>query len=150
MTDGSQRPAFASVLGRVEAALSERGGPYFLGEQFSLVDCIFAPFLERMAASLLYYKGFDMRNNPQYRALERWFRAMEQRPTFRNIKSDYWTHAMVGAPESPALSPGTMYPTCTPRLDSAHLGPHARACVCVCVCVRAGAPPAGWPLLLDA
>lgn len=30
-------------------------GAYFL-DDFSLVDCVFAPFLERIAASILYYK----------------------------------------------------------------------------------------------
>jgi glutathione S-transferase len=37
-------------------ALRSSGGPYFLGEQFSMVDIMFTPFLERMAASLPYYK----------------------------------------------------------------------------------------------
>jgi len=42
---------------QVEAELEEGGGPYFLGAELSLVDCMFAPFLERMAASLPYYKA---------------------------------------------------------------------------------------------
>ena len=36
------------------------GGPFFLGPSVSVVDCMFAPFLERMAASLPYYKVNDM------------------------------------------------------------------------------------------
>jgi glutathione S-transferase len=39
-------------------ALRSSGGPYFLGEQFSMVDIMFTPFLERMAASLPYYKVY--------------------------------------------------------------------------------------------
>lgn len=46
----------------------------------------FAPFLERIAASLTYYKGFCIRNNPTLPHIERWFAAMEQRPTFLHIK----------------------------------------------------------------
>jgi hypothetical protein len=42
---------------QVEAELEEGDGPYFLGAELSLVDCMFAPFLERMAASLPYYKA---------------------------------------------------------------------------------------------
>lgn len=32
-------------------------GPYFLGNDVSLCDLVFAPFLERIAASIPYYKG---------------------------------------------------------------------------------------------
>ena len=52
-------------------------GPFFLGGELTLVDCMFAPFLERMAASLPYYKGLVVRRNPALPNLERWFRAME-------------------------------------------------------------------------
>jgi glutathione S-transferase len=50
------------------------------------VVSFFAPFLERIAASLTYYKGFCIRNNPTLPHIERWFAAMEQRPTFLHIK----------------------------------------------------------------
>lgn len=56
-----QRANFESVLQKIESELAITEGPFFLGEQFSLVDIIFAPFLERMDASLTYYKGFRMR-----------------------------------------------------------------------------------------
>ena len=46
-----------AVLNEVDNALKSSGGPYFMGGCFSLVDVMFAPFLERMAASLPYYKG---------------------------------------------------------------------------------------------
>jgi glutathione S-transferase len=38
-------------------------GPYFLGGQLGLVDLLFTPFLERMAASLPYFKGFQARTD---------------------------------------------------------------------------------------
>ena len=53
---GAQLLNFEALLREVEAELEEGGGPYFLGPELSLVDCMFAPFLERMAASLPYYK----------------------------------------------------------------------------------------------
>lgn len=68
------RASFESVLKRVEAAFESSGGPYFFGSEFSIVDIQFAPFLERMAASLLYYKAFNMRNNPSFPRLEQWFK----------------------------------------------------------------------------
>ena len=45
----------------VEQQLGAAGGPFFLGRELSLVDIVFAPFLERIAASIAYYKGFIVR-----------------------------------------------------------------------------------------
>ncbi len=53
---------------------------------------MFAPFLERMAASLPYYKGLPIRANPKYPRVDAWFTAMESRPSYRHIQSDYYTH----------------------------------------------------------
>ena len=36
-------------MNEVNAALAQQPGPYFL-DDFSLVDCVFAPFLERIGA----------------------------------------------------------------------------------------------------
>ena len=44
----------------VDEELGATPGPYFLSE-FGLVDITFAPFLERIAASVCYYKGFAVR-----------------------------------------------------------------------------------------
>lgn len=45
----------------VNKDLGAEGGPFFLGSDISLVDLVFAPFLERIAASILYYKGLIVR-----------------------------------------------------------------------------------------
>jgi len=37
----------AGVLGKLDAQLAKRGGPYFLGREFSLVDAAYAPFFRR-------------------------------------------------------------------------------------------------------
>ena len=63
-----------------------------MGSQLSLVDCMFAPFLERMAASLAYYKGLTLRRNDAWPRIEVWFLAMEARPSYRHIQSDFYTH----------------------------------------------------------
>lgn len=39
------------------------GGVYFMGEEFIFVDIAFASFFERMAASILYYKGVKIEGN---------------------------------------------------------------------------------------
>ena len=35
-------------------------GPYFL-DKFGICDIIFTPYLERMNASLFYYKGYELK-----------------------------------------------------------------------------------------
>lgn len=89
---GANSVNMQSVLGRVDDELRLGGGPFFLGEELSLVDAFFAPFLERMAASLPYYKGMRLRGEAAYPAIEAWFVAMEARPSYRHIQSDYYTH----------------------------------------------------------
>jgi glutathione S-transferase len=81
---------------QVEGALQAADGPFFMGKDVSFVDFQFAPFLERMAASMLFYKGFMMRAPPNtptdYPALNQWFDAMEQLEAYQLTKSDYYTH----------------------------------------------------------
>ena len=84
------RQKFLEVVDLVENALSRTFGSYFL-EQFSTVDVIFIPYLERMNASLYYYKGYSLRQaNP---LLGQWFEAIETRSTYRGTQSDFSTHA---------------------------------------------------------
>ena len=89
------RGMFTEVLNDVERVLNA-AGPFFLGETVSIVDFMFAPFLERMAASLLYYKGFQMRVAPgaktDFPAVNKWFDAMETLESYQLTKSDYYTH----------------------------------------------------------
>lgn len=67
-------------------------GPLFMGKQFSYVDAVYAPFLERMVASVAYYKGFHMRGTGEFPGIEAWFDAMEQRPAYLATRSDHYTH----------------------------------------------------------
>jgi len=74
-------------------ALGQGKGGFFLGEQISMVDIKFAPFLERMHASLAYFKGFQVRDGERWPSLARWFDAMEKRSTYLGTKSDFYTHS---------------------------------------------------------
>jgi glutathione S-transferase len=78
------------MAGLVEQALEATAGPFFL-ERFSTADVIFVPYLERMNASLAYYKGYGLRRH--HPAIDRWFSALEQRLTYRGTQSDIHTHA---------------------------------------------------------
>jgi len=84
--------AFEALLRRVDEELCVAGGPFFLGKNLSIVDVRFAPFLERMAASLPYSKGLTLRRNKNWPRVEEWFLAMEARPSYRHIQSDFYTH----------------------------------------------------------
>ena len=80
---------FIEAAALVEEALAATPGAYFLSE-FSTVDVIFTPYVERMNASLYYYKGYSLREeNPR---LSDWFDAMETRLTYRGTQSDFHTH----------------------------------------------------------
>ncbi len=80
---------FGAVVEQIEAALRRTPGDYFLAE-FGTADVIFTPYVERMNASLYYYKGYSLRDNPGFSA---WFDAMETRPAYRGTQSDFHTHA---------------------------------------------------------
>jgi glutathione S-transferase len=83
------RDRFTGVVEMVEEALASTPSDYFLAE-FSTADVIFTPYVERMNASLYYYKGYFLReDNPRLKA---WFAAMETRSTYRGTQSDFHTH----------------------------------------------------------
>lgn len=91
------REVFEHYVQVVEKALAATPGPYFL-EEFSIIDTIFTPYVERMNASLYYYKGYELRglsladDNPHPR-MSAWFDAMESRETYRGTQSDFHTHS---------------------------------------------------------
>jgi glutathione S-transferase len=85
----SNREQFIKVVAMVEKVLGDTPSPYFL-EAFGTVDVIFTPYVERMNASLYYYKGYSLREkNARFGA---WFDEMETRSTYRGTQSDFHTH----------------------------------------------------------
>jgi len=82
---------FESVVERVELALAATDGPFFLGT-FSVADVVFVPYVERMSASLFYYKGYTLRDPQRHPHLAAWFDALEERDTYRGTQSDFHTH----------------------------------------------------------
>ncbi len=84
------RQQFGEVMAKVEEVLGSTPSPYFLSD-FGTADVIFTPYVERMNASLYYYKGYSLREeNP---CMSKWFDAMETRSTYRGTQSDFHTHA---------------------------------------------------------
>jgi len=90
---GDARKAFEGTLRKVDAALGQTPGPWFLGgDAPSLVDLQYVSHVERMLASCLYWKGMKIRSSGSYPHLDAWFDAFELRPSYRATKSDYYTH----------------------------------------------------------
>ena len=92
-SEATKQHVFEEVLQRMENELSATPGAWMRGgEQPSTADIVFVPYVERMSASLYYYKGFTMRDSVQRPALCRWFSALESRDSYRGTQSDFHTH----------------------------------------------------------
>ncbi len=90
-SDADAQGTFQRWAGAMEQALTARPGDFLLGPELGTADLVFVPYVERMNASLAYYKGYLLRQN--HPAIDRWFRALEQRPTYLGCQSDFHTHA---------------------------------------------------------
>ena len=90
-SDAAAADQFRRVAEAMEKALRSRGGPFLLGSALSTADVVFVPYVERMSASLAYYKGYLLRQ--RHPAIHRWFCALEQRSTYLGTQSDFHTHA---------------------------------------------------------
>ncbi len=54
-------------------------------------DVVFIPYLERMNASLAYYKGFEIRK--AHPSIDRWFQSLEKLDVYRGTQGDFHTHS---------------------------------------------------------
>lgn len=89
------RAAFEKTLDKVDEALGATPGPWFLGGDVpSIVDFQYVSHVERMNASVLYWKGLQTRGTQRWSNLEKWLSAFEGRPSYQATKSDYYTHVM--------------------------------------------------------
>ena len=71
-------------------AYEDRDAPYCL-KDFSKIDIVIAPLMERINCLLLYYKNEDLHWN--FDIISRYMDAMERRPAYRATQSDIHTHA---------------------------------------------------------
>lgn len=106
--EAKRRSQFIYVAKQVEASLASTPGPYFLAE-YGTVDVVFTPYIERMNASLFYYKGYDMRK--EHPRIAAWFDAMEARPVYAATQSDFHTHAH-GEPDFAFVEPAEVLSRC--------------------------------------
>jgi hypothetical protein len=78
-----------------------------------------------------YYKGFYVRGTGRWPNLERWFAALETRPTYMGTKSDYYTHCHDLPPQLGGMSYCSGSVTTGPwqGCGSVVAGPSAEACL---------------------
>ncbi|WP_413439768.1 glutathione S-transferase [Synechococcus sp. MIT S9509] len=90
------RDQFQRVARQMEQALASGGGSWLDpdapdGPHPGTADLVFIPYVERMNASLAYFKGFALRR--EHPGIDRWLAALERLATYRGTQSDVHTHA---------------------------------------------------------
>ncbi len=85
---------FEAKLDELEQALGKYPGPYFVSS-FSLVDIMYSPHLDRLAANLPVYRGYHIKRNPRFPRINAWFEALNQRPAYHRVKSDDTTNNLL-------------------------------------------------------
>jgi glutathione S-transferase len=81
--EADRRDAFLAVARRVADALEATPGPFFFGDALGTSDVVFVPYVERMCASLFYFKGLDLR--AAFPPIARFFAALERLPRNPNL-----------------------------------------------------------------
>ena len=79
------------VLSMLSSLWADRRQPWFLAPSPSSTQYIVS--VERLLASVLYWKGMQLRCTGEHAHFERWLAAFEARPSYIATKSDYYTHA---------------------------------------------------------
>lgn len=85
---------FETKLETIEQFLAKYPGDYFIGE-FSLVDIMYAPHLNRIVSNMPIYQGYQIKENGRFPNLNRWFEAINSRRAYDSVKSDATTNSLV-------------------------------------------------------
>ena len=102
LSDGEKaerRATFEAALDELDGALAAGGGPFMLGDAFSLVDAAHVPFLERWAVQLPLTAGFHLRGDGdggagRWPRIDGWFDAMDGLPYYSEVvKGDAYSWA---------------------------------------------------------
>uniref|UniRef100_A0A7S3XUT5 GST N-terminal domain-containing protein n=1 Tax=Heterosigma akashiwo TaxID=2829 RepID=A0A7S3XUT5_HETAK len=108
-------------LGGAEGAGTEEG-PFFLGAEFSVVDAMYVPMLERYAVQIPITAGIQVRCNPDLPNLNAWYDAMDGVPTYAGrVKGDEYSWTAVTSMFMRIFSNGTAEgdPAAKARMEAA-------------------------------
>jgi len=110
---------FEAKLDTLEQNLSKYSGAYFLSS-FSLVDIMYSPHLDRLAANLPVYRGYHIRGNSRFPRINAWFAALNQRPAYQRTKSDNITNNLLLRRRFGLLPIGTSLPLDASESEAIH------------------------------
>ena len=88
---------FKNVAKKFEAALQKHASGWLTpittdnGKKPGSADVVFIPYVERMNASLAYYKGYSLREEHPF--INRWLKNLERLDEYRGTQGDFHTHA---------------------------------------------------------
>tara|TARA_Y100001968_G_scaffold32637_1_gene25099 strand:+ start:28 stop:1170 length:1143 start_codon:yes stop_codon:yes gene_type:complete len=88
---------FISVAKKLEKELQKNASGWLTpistedGEKPGSADVIFIPYVERMNASLAYYKGYSLRE--EHPLINLWLKNLERLDEYRGTQGDFHTHA---------------------------------------------------------
>ncbi len=98
LIERTKKNQFLNIASQFEEALSQSKqvwlDPVIENKNTFLPGCgdvIFIPYLERMNASLAYYKGFFIRK--RFNNIDNWFKSLEKLETYIGTQGDFHTHA---------------------------------------------------------
>lgn len=80
--DDDLREEMEDALAAYEEALDSSGGPYLLGEHFTLADVHIHPFISRLVVSLRHFKNYEVPSDSFPRLLT-WYDACMQRESVK-------------------------------------------------------------------
>ncbi|HLO84355.1 MAG TPA: glutathione S-transferase family protein [Nostocaceae cyanobacterium] len=81
-------------LDELEQSLAKYPGSYF-GSSFGLIDIMYSPHLDRLAANLPVYRGYHIKGNERFPRLNAWFAAIKERPAYHRVNSDSITNNLL-------------------------------------------------------
>lgn len=90
---GSSLQDFESSLRQVDDELAVSTSDWFLPyDHPTIVDMQYVSHIERMVASVYYYKGLDIRG--RFSNIDSWLSAFERLPHYMATKGDFYTHCL--------------------------------------------------------
>eukprot|EP01125_Pyxidicula_operculata_P021407 TRINITY_DN8232_c0_g1_i1.p1 TRINITY_DN8232_c0_g1~~TRINITY_DN8232_c0_g1_i1.p1 ORF type:complete len:263 (-),score=60.76 TRINITY_DN8232_c0_g1_i1:46-834(-) len=90
------RTKLENALDAVEKAIV---GPYYLGEQFSLIDTALFPFAERIVALLPRYRNWNLlEKTDRYPKINKWYKTTSERPSVKRTTADRDEAALAAVP----------------------------------------------------